>query len=57
MGVGSNAGIFVGAPVDEIVPAFAAGTRMVGNLVGRQTMRGANLQRRVVKLARGIVVG
>src|SRR5579863_5480378 len=56
MGAGPDAGIFAGAPVDEIVPAFAAGTRMVGNLVGRQAVRGANLERRVVEIARGIVV-
>ena len=36
MRAGTDAGIFVAAPVDEIVPAFGAGARVVGNLVGRQ---------------------
>ena len=36
---GADAGIFVVAPVDEIVPALGAGARVVGNLVGRQAAR------------------
>ena len=36
MRAGTDAGIFVIAPIDEIVPAFGAGARMVGDLVGRQ---------------------
>ena len=52
-----DAGIFVRAPVDEIVPALGARPRMIGNLIGRQPVRRADLLRRVVKRARGIVVG
>lgn len=29
MGAGSDAGIFLGAPVNEVMPAFAAGTRVI----------------------------
>ena len=57
MGARSDAGIFVGAPIDEIVPAFAAGPRMIGDLVGRKAVRRADLLRRVVKRARGVLVG
>src|SRR5208282_6277892 len=57
MGARSDAGIFLRAPVDEIVAAFAAGARMVGNLIGRQAVRRADLLRRVVKGARGVLVG
>src|SRR5208282_2224944 len=57
MGARSDAGIFLRAPVDEIVAAFAAGARMVGNLIGRQAVRRADLLRRVVKGPRGILVG
>src|SRR5580704_3680469 len=53
----SDAGVFLGAPVDEIMPAFAAGPRVVGNLVGRQAVRSANLQGGVVELAAEIFVG
>ena len=31
---GADADVFAVAPVDEIVPAFAAGPRVVGDLVG-----------------------
>ena len=57
MGARSDAGIFLAAPINEIMPAFAAGPRVVGNLVGRQAVGGANLQGRVVKRAAEIVVG
>ena len=57
VGARPDAGIFLGAPIDEVVPAFAAGPRVVGNLVGRQAVRGANLQGGVVQLAAEIVVG
>ena len=36
MGARADAGIFLAAPVDEIVPALRARPRVVGNLVGRQ---------------------
>ena len=56
VGAGPDAGIFVRPPVDEIVPAFAAGARMVRNLVGGQAVRGADLLRRVVESARDVLV-
>ena len=37
MRAGTDAGIFLAAPVDEIVPALGAGARVIGNLVGRQS--------------------
>ena len=39
MRAGTDAGIFLAAPVDQIVLAFRAGARVIGNLVGRQAMR------------------
>src|SRR5208282_6914744 len=57
MGARSDAGILLRAPVDEIVPAFAARPRMVGNFIGRQAVRRANLLRGVIKGARGVLVG
>src|SRR5262249_43489522 len=53
---GPDAGIFMCAPVDQIVPAFAAGARVIGNFVGWQAMRGADLLRRVVEDACGVLV-
>ncbi len=57
MSAGSDAGIFLGAPVDEIMPALAAGPGVVGDFVRRQAVRGADLLRRVVERARVILVG
>ena len=51
MGAGPDAGIFLAAPVDEIMPAFAAGPGVIGNLVGRQAVRGADLLGGVVERA------
>ena len=56
MRAGPDAGIFVVAPVDEIVPALGARPRVIGNLVGRQAARGADLLRHVVERARVVVV-
>ena len=52
-----DAGIFVAAPIDQIVPAFGARPRVVGNFVGRQAGLGADRLREVVEIARGVVVG
>ena len=52
-----DAGIFVHAPVNEIVPALGARPRVIGNLIGRQAMRRADVLRRVVERAGGVVVG
>ena len=57
MGAGSDAGIFVPAPIDQIVSALRARPRMVGNLVSRQTGFVANFLREVVEIAREIVIG
>ena len=57
MRAGADAGIFVHAPIDEIVPALGARPRVIGNLVGRQAVRRADLLRHVVERARGVVVG
>ena len=53
MGAGADAGIFLAAPVDQIVPALRAGARVIGNLVGRQSVPRADLLRHVVQRARG----
>ncbi|CEG10031.1 hypothetical protein BN961_03465 [Afipia felis] len=52
----ADAGIFLAPPVDEVVAAFRAGPRVIGNLVRRQAMRGADLLRHVVELAREVLV-
>jgi hypothetical protein len=52
-----DAGVFLGAPINEVMPAFAAGPRVVGNLVGGQAVGGTDLQGRVLKFAAEIVVG
>ena len=43
MGAGADAGIFVVAPVDEVVAALGARAGVVGDFVGRQTGGGADL--------------
>ena len=57
MGARPDAGIFVAAPIDQIVPALGARPRVVGNFVGRQAGLGAGRLREVVEIARGVVVG
>ena len=57
MGAGADAGIFVGAPIDQIVPALAARPRMIGNLVSRQSGCRADVLGGVVERARGVLVG
>ena len=56
MRAGSDAGIFVRAPIDEVVPALRARPRVVRDLVGGQTGGGADLLRRVVERARRVLV-
>ena len=48
----SDAGIFVAAPVDQIVPALGARPRVIGNFIGRQAGAGADRLREVVEIAR-----
>ncbi len=38
MGAGTDAGIFLAAPVHEVMLALRAGPRVIGNLVGRQAV-------------------
>ena len=52
----SDAGIFMRAPVDQIVPAFGARSRVVGDLVGGQAGTRADRLRGVVKRAAEILV-
>jgi len=52
MRAGADAGIFVAAPIDQIVPALRAFARMVGDLVGRQAVTAADLLRDVVERTR-----
>ena len=49
MGAGADPGIFVVAPIDEIVPALGARAGVVGDFVGRQAGRGADLLGQVVE--------
>ena len=53
----TDARIFAVAPIDEIVPALGARPRVIGDFVGRQTMRLGDLLRRVEQGAAELVVG
>src|SRR5438045_7111775 len=52
MCAGTNAGIFLATPVNQVVPAFSAGPGVIGNLVRRQPMSRANFLSHVVERAR-----
>src|SRR5262245_15437487 len=52
----ADACILMPAPVDEIVPAFGAWPCMVGDLVGGQAGRGADLLRGVIERTRHVLV-
>ena len=52
MGARADAGIFVAAPVDQIVLALRANAGVIGNLVGRKTLLRADFLRHVVERAR-----
>ncbi len=52
VGAGTDAGIFLAAPVDQIVFALRARPGVVGNLVGRQALLRADVLRDVVERAR-----
>src|SRR5262249_46555183 len=54
---GPEAGSVARPPIDEVVPAFGARPRMVGNLVGRQACARADRLRRVIERAGDVVVG
>ncbi len=53
----TDAGIFLRTPIDKIVPAFAAGPGMIGNLVGGQAVGGANVLGGVEERPRGVFIG
>ena len=53
----TDAGIFLAAPIDEVVFALGARPRVVGNLVGRKAVRGADILRHVVQRAGDGLVG
>ena len=57
MRAGADPGIFAIAPVDEIMPAFGAGARMVRDLIGGQARRVHHLLRRVPEIAAKIRAG
>ena len=57
MRAGSDAGIFRAAPINEIVPAFRARPRVIGNLVSRQAGIRAGFDREIVKRSRSVAVG
>src|SRR5476649_1900132 len=56
MRAGADAGIFLAAPINQIVPALRARTCVVGYLVGRKARIVANRLRQVVKIEPQIVV-
>ena len=45
------------APIDEVVPALRARPRVVRHFVGRQAGARTNFLRRIVEVARAILVG
>ena len=51
-----DAGIFMAAPVNEIVPALRARPRVIGNFISRQAGVAADLLRQVVEIAAEIFV-
>src|ERR1700743_3501143 len=53
---GSDAGIFLAAPVDEVMFAFRARSRVVGNLVGRQALARTDILCDVVECACDVLV-
>ena len=57
MRAGADAGIFLIAPVNEIVPRLRARFRVIGNFVGRHAARVAKFLRDVPQCARSILVG
>src|SRR5262249_34805995 len=57
MRAGTDSGIFLRAPVDEIVPALTSRPRVVGNLIGGKACARAHMLRRVIERAGSIVVG
>src|SRR5450755_5111311 len=57
MRAGADAGIFIAAPVDEIVPALRAWARMIRYFVGGESVLAADLLRDVIKRARHGLVG
>ncbi len=56
MGARTDADIIVAAPIDQIVPAFGTGARVVGNLVGDKAGLVADFLCGVVEDARALVV-
>ena len=53
----ADAGLFVRAPINEVVAALRARAGVIGNLVGRQTCARANFLRRVPERACMILIG
>src|SRR5262249_5429065 len=56
MGAGPDPGVVMPAPIHQIVPAFGAGARVVGNLIGGQAGIGADSLRKIVEIARQVFV-
>ncbi len=52
MRAGTHAGIFMTAPINQIMPALRARAGMIGNLVGRQAESGANILGHIIEGAR-----
>src|SRR6201986_5039627 len=52
MGAGADPGIFLAAPIDEIVPAFGAATGVVRDFIGVEAILAADVLRHVVERAR-----
>jgi len=56
MGARADARVFLAAPVNQIMFAFGAGPGVIGNLVRRQSVSGADLLRDIIQRARGRLV-
>ena len=57
VGAWADAGIVVAAPLDQIVPGLRVRLRVVGDFVGRKSVRLAKLLGEQVKLARSRLIG
>src|ERR1019366_2543703 len=56
MCAGTDTGIFLAAPVNQIMLALRAGSRVIGNLIGRQSIPGADLLRDIIQRPRGRLI-
>jgi hypothetical protein len=56
MRAGADAGIFLAAPVDQVMLALSTRSRVIGNLVGGQAVRGADFLRHIIQRTRSRLI-